>query len=90
MGYLHPLVPAALRRVKFDEVKQGMRARVVSAPTGTPEAKRLSEMGLTEGAEFEVLKVAPLGDPVEIRLRGYRLCLRRKETVDVEIEVLEA
>ncbi len=75
--------------VPFAEVRTGMRARVARAPIGTVEAKRLQEMGLTEGAEFEVLRVAPLGDPVEIQLRGYRLCLRRRETVGVEVEVLE-
>lgn len=46
-------------------------------------------MGLTQGAEFTVLKVAPLGDPIEILLRGYRLCLRRNETHGVVVEVLE-
>ncbi len=45
-------------------------------------------MGLTEGAEFEVMKVAPLGDPVEVQIRGYRLCLRKQETAGIEIELV--
>jgi len=76
--------------LRFSEVGQGMRARVISAPNSTPGARRLQEMGLTKGAEFTVLKVAPLGDPIEILLRGYRLCLRRKETRGVEVEVLDS
>ena len=39
---------------------------------------RLEEMGLTKGAEVTVLKTAPLGDPMEIRVRGYSLCLRKE------------
>lgn len=46
-------------------------------------------MGLTVGTEFTVVKVAPFGDPVEIDLRGYRLCLRRRESADFEIELVE-
>ena len=39
---------------------------------------RLEEMGLTKGAEVTVLKTAPLGDPLEIRVRGYSLCIRKE------------
>lgn len=81
-----PRLETALR---FKDVKQGMKARVVTCPSDSEDAVRLQEMGLTVGAEFEVLKVAPLGDPVEIKLRGYRLCLRRKEAQGIEVEVLE-
>jgi ferrous iron transport protein A len=66
-----------------------MRARVLTSPNTSPGARRLQEMGLTKGAEFTVLKVAPLGDPIEILLRGYRLCLRRRETRGIEVEVLD-
>ena len=50
------------------------------------ECERLMEMGLTEGTEFSVEKVAPFGDPIEISVRGYRLCLRKSETHCFEIE----
>ena len=66
-----------------------MRARVTHVHASTPEVRRLQEMGLTEGTEFTVVKVAPFGDPVEISLRGYHLCLRRKESSDFEIEIVE-
>jgi ferrous iron transport protein A len=46
------------------------------------------EMGLNEGTTFEVTKVAPLGDPIEICLRGYRLCLRRREAENIRVEVI--
>lgn len=48
--------------------------------------QRLLEMGLTKGIAVSVIRVAPLGDPIEIELRGYRLSLRRKEAEVVIIQ----
>ncbi len=62
------------------DLKKGMRARVAYLEEGQELCGRLLEMGLIPGTEFSVVKVAPLGDPIEIDLRGYRLCLRRSET----------
>jgi ferrous iron transport protein A len=50
-------------------------------------AIRLLEMGLTPGVEFELIGVAPLGDPMEIAIRGYRLSLRKSEAARVTIEL---
>jgi ferrous iron transport protein A len=53
---------------------------------GTDEvSRRLLEMGVTPGVEIRRLGAAPLGDPLEFELRGYRLSLRRKEAQHVEI-----
>ena len=49
--------------------------------------QRLLEMGLLEGEEIEVLNIAPLGDPVEIRIRDYRLSLRRNEAARVSVSI---
>jgi ferrous iron transport protein A len=49
---------------------------------------RLLEMGLTPGVEVQMVGVAPMGDPLEIELRGYRLSLRRAEAARVEIAAL--
>lgn len=73
----------------FARVRKGMRARVLRVPDDLPNVKRLQEMGLVEGTEFKVVKVAPLGDPIEIDLRGYRLCLRKRETAGIDVEVLD-
>jgi len=75
--------------MNFNQVRKGMRARVKSVTATHDDARRLQEMGLTEGTEFTVVKVAPFGDPVEIRLRGYRLCLRKRESTHIDIEVVE-
>ncbi len=73
----------------FSNVSQGMRAKVIAIRPGSILVKRLQEMGLTVGTEFTVVKVAPFGDPIEIQMRGYRLCLRKHETSDIVIEALE-
>ena len=70
----------------FSKLKKGMKAKVVSITGSHEEFDRLQEMGLTPGTVFRVVKVAPFGDPVEIDLRGYRLCLRKRETDGIEIE----
>lgn len=51
--------------------------------------RRLFDMGLTPGANVYLRKKAPLGDPIEITLRGYELSLRKDEAVNVEVEVEE-
>ncbi len=48
--------------------------------------RRLFDMGLTPGAEVYLRKKAPLGDPIEITLRGYELSLRKDEAINVEVE----
>jgi ferrous iron transport protein A len=66
----------------------GQRARV-SVVTGTDEVStRLLEMGLTPGVEVAVIGAAPLGDPLELEVRGYRLSVRRSEAARVEISQL--
>ncbi|MBX3119175.1 MAG: ferrous iron transport protein A [Fimbriimonadaceae bacterium] len=80
---------SATSMLDFAKVKKGMRAKVVQVPNDGPLAKRLQEMGLVEGTQFTVVKVAPLGDPIEIDLRGYRLCLRKRESAGLMVELVE-
>lgn len=75
--------------VDFGELKKGMRARIASTPEPKDQVLRFHEMGLTPGTEFKVVKIAPLGDPIEIDLRGYRLCLRKQEMTGFEVEILD-
>ncbi len=70
---------------QLHEVKPGHRATVVSW-TSTPPV-RLLEMGLLPGTEVEMVRLAPLGDPLEIRVRGYLLSLRREEASAIEVEL---
>ncbi len=78
---------ATMGPMKFGDLQKGMKARVVSIPD-TPENRRLREMGLNEGVEFSVAKLAPFGDTIEIRLLGYALCLRKNEAADIRVDLL--
>jgi ferrous iron transport protein A len=64
----------------------GVRGRVIDVQGGDEIAVRLMEMGLTPGVDFVLLGTAPLGDPLEIEVRGYRLSVRRSEAARVEVE----
>lgn len=70
----------------LDTLKIGQSARIVSVRLPASEAQRLTEMGLTAGASVKVQKLAPLGDPMEIVVRGYHLSLRKSEAAGIEIE----
>ena len=74
--------------VPLDQLQSGQRGRIGSVEGNDPLVQRLMEMGLFEGEEVEVLGFAPLGDPMEIRLRDYRLSLRRSEAARVQVEPL--
>lgn len=77
------------RTMTFADLKQGMVVKVSSVESDSEDCRRLEEMGLTAGTQFRVVKVAPFGDPIEIDLRGYRLCLRKGETVGYVLEPVE-
>lgn len=67
------------------EVKVGQSATVAKL-TGTGALKRrIMDMGLTKGTRVYVSKVAPLGDPIELTVRGYELSVRRDEAANVEV-----
>jgi ferrous iron transport protein A len=65
----------------------GEKARITAVGSIGPMRRRLMDMGLLPGEEVKVEKVAPLGDPIEIRIRSYNLSLRRKEAEGIAVEV---
>lgn len=70
----------------LDAVPVGQCVQITEIQGDDAIAIRLMEMGLTEGEEIRVLAVAPLGDPVEYEIRGYRLSLRRTEARRVLVQ----
>jgi len=66
----------------------GQRARIVDVSGEDAITVRLLEMGLTENEEIELIGRAPLGDPIEFQVRGYRLSLRGEEARRISIELL--
>jgi len=73
----------------LDHLRVGQRARVEAVAGEDVLVQRLLEMGLLEGEELEVIGFAPLGDPMEIRLRDYRLSLRRSEAARISVSTIE-
>lgn len=51
--------------------------------------RRLLDMGITTGVKVKIKKIAPLGDPVDIELRGYELCIRKSDMANIVIEVIK-
>ena len=70
----------------LSELSVGARGRVISILGSDELSIRLLEMGLTPGVEVFVVGKAPLGDPLELELRGYRLSVRRSEAARVQIQ----
>jgi len=68
----------------------GARAKVIKIDGVDELACRLMEMGLTPGVEISLVGVAPLGDPLELELRGYRLSVRKSEAARVEVEITKS
>jgi len=72
----------------LNELRIGQRAKIEDVTGDDVVAVRLMEMGFTDGEEIEFLGAAPLGDPLEFAVRGYRISLRRTEAARVVISPL--
>ncbi|MBR7098791.1 MAG: ferrous iron transport protein A [Clostridia bacterium] len=68
------------------DAKIGETVKVVKLHGEGAVKRRIMDMGLTRGVEIYVRKVAPLGDPIELTLRGYELSLRRADAEMIEVE----
>ena len=68
------------------QAKIGNTVRVVKLHGEGPVKRRIMDMGITKGVEIYVRKVAPLGDPVEVTVRGYELSLRKADAEMIEVE----
>ena len=68
------------------QAKIGETVRVVKIHGEGAIKRRIMDMGLTKGVEVYIRKVAPLGDPMEVTVRGYELSLRKADTEMIEIE----
>ena len=68
------------------EVAVGQTVKVTKLTGKGPVKRRIMDMGITKGVEIYVRKVAPLGDPVEVTVRGYELSLRKEDAQMIEVE----
>lgn len=68
------------------DIKVSQTTVVVKVHGDGPVRRRIMDMGITKGVEIYVRKVAPLGDPMELNLRGYELTLRKADASMIEVE----
>ncbi|SHN78316.1 FeoA family protein [Desulfitobacterium chlororespirans] len=68
------------------DVKVGQTVTVVKLHSQGALKRRIMDMGLTKGTEVFVRKVAPLGDPIELNVRGYELSIRKEDAANIEVE----
>jgi ferrous iron transport protein A len=74
------------RRTSLDQLPLNTPAIVRRVGSARPIARRLMELGLVPGTPVTVTRVAPLGDPLELRLRNYALSIRRSEALRIEVD----
>ncbi|MGE4271630.1 MAG: ferrous iron transport protein A [Desulfitobacterium sp.] len=72
--------------INLRDVKVGQAVTVVKLHGQGPIKRRIMDMGITKGTEIFVRKVAPLGDPIEVNVRGYELSLRKVDAANIEVE----
>ena len=71
----------------LSEMKPKERGTITKVGGRGAIRRRILDMGVVAGTEVEVERVAPLGDPIAIKIRGYRLSLRKEEAANVQVEV---
>ena len=72
----------------LNELEKGEKGRIVKIGGKGSVHRRLLDMGLVSGSEVEMQRVAPLGDPIEIKVKGYNLSLRKEEAASIQVEVI--
>lgn len=70
----------------LNQLKPGERATIVKVGGEGAVRRRILDMGVVSGADIKVVRVAPLGDPVEFLIKGYNLSLRKSEAQNIQVE----
>ena len=77
----------SIKQVSLDKLSPGQQGVVVRVGGKGPAKRRMMDMGLVPGSKVKVVRVAPLGDPIEFELKGYSLSLRKSEAREITVEV---
>jgi Fe2+ transport system protein FeoA len=70
------------------DLKPGEKGRITKIGGSGRIRRRMLDMGTVAGTEVKLERVAPLGDPIDIRIKGYHMSLRREEAANIEVEVV--
>ncbi len=71
----------------MSELKPGQRGRITKISAKGSIRRRILDMGVIKGAEIEMERIAPLGDPIEVKIKGYHLSLRKEEAANIYVEI---
>src|SRR5262249_49918210 len=82
----HDLVPG--KSVFLSQMAVGQQGVIDSFVIESEDGERVEEMGVTPGEKVEVIRYAPMGDPIEIKIRGYMLSLRKQEADRIKVNLL--
>lgn len=76
--------------MKLSSLKVGQEAKIIKLDVKNKEIRRhLLDMGLTRGVIVKIKKIAPMGDPIDLELRGYELCVGKEDLNKIEVEVIK-
>lgn len=76
--------------MNLSELKVGQKAKVLKLNIENKQIKRhLLDMGITRGVLVKIKKIAPMGDPIDLELRDYELCIRKADLTQIEVEVVK-
>ena len=76
--------------MNLSNLKVGQKAKIIKLDVQNKEIRRhLLDMGLTRGTEVKIKKKAPIGDPIDLELRGYELCVSKSDLNKIEVEVIK-
>ena len=76
-------------KCNLSQLQVGQKAIVLKIKEENKKIRRhLLDMGITRGVEITIKKVAPMGDPIDLQLRDYELCLRKEDLSKIEVEVI--
>ena len=70
------------------ELKPGEKGRIVKIFGSGSVHRRILDMGITKGTQIEMERVAPLGDPIEVKIKGYHLSLRKEEAANIYVDLV--
>jgi ferrous iron transport protein A len=83
LNYLMRLMKKSLKNLKPNE-----KARIIEINAQDSFKKKILDMGIIKGSHVEFIRTAPLGDPIEIKIKGYYLSLRKDEIKDILVEII--
>ena len=72
--------------MNLSDVRKGKKAKIISISNQGGVTRRMVEMGVTRGSIVEITGTAPLGDPIDVKVKGYQLSLRKEEARSITVE----